>query len=124
MVQKLAQRLAVFFLAMSMFSNPFCTATAVFAHPGDRQGEQLARQLERRAQLARQRAQRKAGQQLRWATHSFRRMQVSGTEVRANVNKLLELDWHKDLQLAQQHAEGLGKPILWIQALGDLEGHL
>ena len=121
MVQKLANRLTVFFLAIAMFSMPFCTPMAD-AHPGDRQ--KLSRHLERRAQVARERAERQAKQQLRRATHSFRRMQMSGTEVRANVSKLLQLDWHKDLQLAQQDAQSQGKPILWIQALGDLEGHL
>ncbi|MEE8143399.1 MAG: hypothetical protein V3T77_09890 [Planctomycetota bacterium] len=124
----MGQRLTIFFLTCLLFCIPALSADP--GQPAGRQSpslsknERLSRQLERRARLARERAERQAEHQLRRATHSFRRMQLSGTEVRANVNKLLELHWHNDLQLAQQDAQDLGKPILWIQALGDLEGNL
>ena len=53
----------------------------------------------------------------------FRRPQVSGRRLARAVNKLTrELKWHRKLEDAAAAAEETGKPILWIQLLGDLRG--
>lgn len=53
----------------------------------------------------------------------FRGPQLEGRRLARAVNKLTrELDWHRDLDAAAAAAEQAGKPILWIQLLGDLRG--
>lgn len=56
---------------------------------------------------------------------SFRRLKVSGEQVEKNVRKLTkELKWHKSLGSALAAGRREGKPVVWIQALGDLNGFL
>ncbi len=56
---------------------------------------------------------------------AFRRLRVSGDEVAKNVRKLTkELRWHKSLSSALASGRRQGKPVVWIQALGDLDGFL
>jgi hypothetical protein len=55
----------------------------------------------------------------------FRRLQLSGEQVRANVERLTQrLRWYKTLGGALHAARSSGKPAVWIQALGDLDGFL
>ena len=61
--------------------------------------------------------------QLTTAT-AFQQLRVPGVQTRQAVDKLVkELTWHKDLRTAAKAASETGKPILWIQALGDLKGY-
>ena len=56
---------------------------------------------------------------------SFRKLTVPGTEVAKNVKRLTtELRWHKSLSGALAEGRSKGKPVVWIQALGDLKGFL
>jgi hypothetical protein len=57
------------------------------------------------------------------AAKEFRRLKVPGKEVAPAVRKLLKLRWHKSLRAAAYQARTEDKPILWIQALGDLRGY-
>ena len=54
----------------------------------------------------------------------FSQLQVPGKQVRRAVAKLTKnLRWHKTLDKAVAEAMNTGKPILWIQALGQLKGY-
>ena len=56
---------------------------------------------------------------------SFNRLTVSGEEVAKNVKRLTkEMHWHKSLASALAAGRQQGKPVVWIQALGDLKGFL
>ncbi len=56
---------------------------------------------------------------------NFRRLTVPGDEVAKNVKRLTtELRWHKNLSAALAEGRAKGKPVVWIQALGDLKGFL
>ena len=56
---------------------------------------------------------------------SFRKLKVPGEQVAANVKRLTkELHWHRTLAGALASGRTKGKPVLWIQALGDLKGFL
>ena len=56
---------------------------------------------------------------------SFKKLVVSGDEVATNVKRLTtELRWHKNLSSALAAGRSKGKPVVWIQALGDLKGFL
>lgn len=53
----------------------------------------------------------------------FRAPQLEGRRLARAVNKLTrELRWHRRLEDAAAAAANAGKPILWIQLLGDLRG--
>ena len=57
--------------------------------------------------------------------HKFRSLVYGKKTVRRNVRKLTkELVWHKTLEDATTAAEISGKPIILIQALGDLKGYV
>ena len=59
------------------------------------------------------------------SNRSFRRLTVSGEEVEKNVKRLTKsMRWHKTLSGTLAAARAKGKPAVWIQALGDLEGFL
>ncbi len=54
-----------------------------------------------------------------------RRVGVGGNTVNAAVDAVRSsLDWHSKLGSALRSARVHGKPLLWIQALGDLDGFL
>jgi hypothetical protein len=57
------------------------------------------------------------------AAREFRRMKLPGKEVAPAVRRLLKLRWHKSLRDAAYQAKTKNRPILWIQALGDLRGY-
>ncbi len=79
---------------------------------------------ERRRLAAEERSRRMAERKRRQDARVFRGMQVPGEVVRHNVDRLLTLAWQNDLAKAKKRAQAEGKPILWIQALGDLDGFL
>lgn len=55
----------------------------------------------------------------------YRKLRLPGEQLQRNVTKLTgELRWHETLAAAQAVARKQNKPILWIQALGDLSGVL
>lgn len=79
----------------------------------------------RRAEIAAKRAERAARRQLLQDTRAFNRLQVSGEQVAASTQRLVEdLMWHRDLETAKLRARAERKPILWIQALGEIDGFL
>ena len=53
-----------------------------------------------------------------------RKTRLEGRDVRRAVTRLVrDLDWHDDLDAALEDAAAAGKPVLWIQALGELDGY-
>lgn len=48
--------------------------------------------------------------------------QLTGKDLADAVGKALALPWHTKLATAQAEAATTGKPILWLQALGTLDG--
>ena len=48
--------------------------------------------------------------------------QIGGKDLKKAVAKVQTLQWHESLPEARALAAATGKPILWLQALGDLEG--
>lgn len=48
--------------------------------------------------------------------------QIGGKDLKKAVAKVKALQWHESLPEARALAAATGKPILWLQALGDLEG--
>lgn len=65
-----------------------------------------------------------ADRRLRKEAKKFRKLEVDGAQVAANVEKLrAELTWHDSLEEALAAAAAEGKPLLWIQALGELDGY-
>ena len=55
----------------------------------------------------------------------FRRLRIPGEEVEKNVGRLTEeLHWFKTLGGALGSGRAKGRPILWVQALGELDGFL
>lgn len=54
----------------------------------------------------------------------FRNLKVSGSDLHSAVGKVVKgLDWKSTLMSARREAVKTGKPIVWIQALGDLRGY-
>jgi hypothetical protein len=49
-------------------------------------------------------------------------VQVAGKELKKAVAKVTALHWFDDLAAAKARSAATGKPILWLQSLGDLEG--
>lgn len=47
---------------------------------------------------------------------------VAGAALRQAVARVAALEWFDDLADAKARSASTGKPILWLQALGDLEG--
>ena len=48
---------------------------------------------------------------------------AKGTELKRRVRRVVkELDWHKSLDAAVTESRKIGKPIFWLQMLGDLDG--
>ena len=53
----------------------------------------------------------------------FFRTQVQGKELQDRIDRVLHsMTWHRDLSKARKRAAASGRPLLWIQALGDLDG--
>ncbi|MEE9127296.1 MAG: hypothetical protein V3U11_09160 [Planctomycetota bacterium] len=52
--------------------------------------------------------------------YEFRKLRVSGMKLNRLVRKVRKLKWHSSLSNAKKQAKREGKPILWIQALGNL----
>ena len=59
------------------------------------------------------------------AARSFRHLKVPGEQVEQNVKKLVsELRWYTSLRAARGAGKAKDKPVVWIQALGDIDGFL
>jgi hypothetical protein len=58
----------------------------------------------------------------RKAALEFFRLKVPAKKAAPAVRKVLKLRWHKTLKSAVRDARFQRKPILFIQALGDLKG--
>ena len=54
----------------------------------------------------------------------FRKLKLKPNEVEQSVAKVTSLRWHGSLNSALTAGKSSGKPVLWIQALGDLDGFL
>lgn len=52
----------------------------------------------------------------------FRGSEITGGDVVRSVAKLKRLEWHGTMTRAAQQARAEDKPIVWVQALGDLTG--
>lgn len=57
------------------------------------------------------------------AAREFRQSRVSGRALAKRVKRLEALGWHESLDEVRRAAEESGKPIFWIQLLGDLDGY-
>ena len=56
---------------------------------------------------------------------SFQQSRVQGRDLKKAVDTVRKsLTWHDDLEEAIEVAENQDRPILWIHALGDLDGDL
>ena len=53
------------------------------------------------------------------ATHGVK---ASGTQLRKAVARVRALPWNRTLASAKREAAESGRPILWLQTLGDLSG--
>jgi hypothetical protein len=59
------------------------------------------------------------------SSRSFRRLEVPGAQVEKNVKRLTkEMTWYSTLSGALAAGRAKNKPVLWIHALGDLDGFL
>lgn len=57
------------------------------------------------------------------AADAFRHFRAVPSQVRQSVARVTrELTWHKKLADAQKASRTSGKPIVWVQAFGDLRG--
>lgn len=57
------------------------------------------------------------------AAAAFQRQQIKGKELAKRIDKVIKsLHWHEQLVDALAAAAADGKPVLWIQALGDVDG--
>ena len=76
-------------------------------------------------ELERERARAPEKQAAKRDARSFKRLKVDGKKLEPRVERLIrDLRWHKTLEAAKLEAEQTGKPILWIHALGEVDGFL
>lgn len=59
----------------------------------------------------------------RKAAGEFFGHEFKGSKVRKGIRSVTRLRWHTKLKEAARHARKTGRPILWIQALGDIGGY-
>ncbi len=92
-----------------------------------REQRRAAKQARMEAKRAKKRAEKEARDQkqapLREA-RAFRKLEVTGEDLQAAQAKVSALRWHDSLAAAQAEARETGKPILWIQTLGERQGFL
>jgi len=48
--------------------------------------------------------------------------QLAGKDLKKAIKKVTALQWHEKLFDAKAESAATGKPILWVQALGELDG--
>ena len=53
----------------------------------------------------------------------FQKLRVPGVKVNRLIRKVRKLKWYSSLAKAKQAARRQSKPILWIQALGNLNSY-
>lgn len=57
------------------------------------------------------------------AASEFRRLRLEPRDNYRRVKRVVRgLDWHDDLDDALEEAAATGRPLVWIQALGDVNG--
>lgn len=56
------------------------------------------------------------------AAKAFLGERVAGRDLKKRVKEVRELGWVEDLDKARARAAAAGKPVFWVQALGDLDG--
>jgi hypothetical protein len=89
---------------------------------GKTQGKGLTTRIgdleKERVKLPEERAARQDARRFQW-------LEVDGNKLEPRVQRLIQdLHWHKTLAAAKKAAVQSGKPILWIHALGDIDGFL
>jgi hypothetical protein len=122
---KLCSQVLACFLLSATLAVPALAAPDSPANPDRdaRRAQKLAKKAERAKTRAKKKAARARSKSAKEATTS--KHQVSAEELGKRVAKLQDaLAWHSDLEEARQAAVLSNKPILWIQALGDLSGLL
>jgi hypothetical protein len=116
--------------AMACFLLAAAFATPAFAAPDTvpssdkqtRRAEKKAKRAAKKAKRALEQAAKAKAKKVREFTKTY---QVPAEELAKNVSKLQSaLPWHDNLEEAKRAATQSNKPILWIQALGDLSGLL
>ncbi len=45
-----------------------------------------------------------------------------GRDLKKSVERVVKLGWRKSLGEARAHSAATGKPILWVQSLGEIGG--
>ncbi len=76
-------------------------------------------------QLERQRAKLPEEQAAKREARGFQWVEVDGKKLQPRVQRLIkDLHWHTKLAAAKAEAKRTGKPILWIHALGAIDGFL
>ena len=93
----------------------------------EREQRHAAKQARMEAKRAKKRAEREARERKQAPTRearAFRKLKVSGEDLHAAQAKVSALTWHGSLAAAQAEAQETGKPILWIQTLGERQGLL
>ena len=87
-----------------------------------RRAQKLAKKAERTKMRAIKKAERARSKKAKEFT---KKLQVPAEELAKRVAKVQDsLAWHSDLDEAREAAIQSNKPILWVQALGDLSGLL
>ena len=73
---------------------------------------------QKRAKMPEERAAKRDARSFQW-------LEVDGKKLQPRVQRLIQdLHWHKTLAAAKAEAKRTGKPILWIHALGEVDGFL
>lgn len=109
-------------LGLAVWCSPLISAAAAQATPA-KPGAQAAQaaQAERKA---RQQQLQKRAQEMQQA-QQYRKLVVPAEALNAGVEKLTkELKWNDALDKALAEARKANKPVLWIQALGELNGFI
>ena len=96
------------------------------AGPGKARKRKQARQmtLEQRLALAEKAVARAEALELRKARSFTHKHRADGDLVAQRVKQLEQLPWQSDLEQAYALAKKADKPVLWIHALGTVDGHL
>ncbi len=104
-------------LAVTLCGSVMTLAQGVLAQGKD--PKKWVKQLEQeRAKLPEERAAKRDARSFQW-------VEVDGKKLQPRVQRLLQdLQWHKTLAAAKAESKRTGKPILWIHALGAIDGFL
>ena len=111
-------------IGMLSLAVALCGSMALAQGKGQGKGQEkgLATRIndleKERAKLTEERAAKRDARKFQW-------VEVDGNKLEPRVQRLIQdLNWHKTLAAAKKEAVQTGKPILWIHALGDIDGFL